>query len=642
MRRLVLIVLLLLGAGLSLGVQAQTTAPQPGDPPVLSRVTISPPDASGVVTITGSNGAVFPNAYITIRNLYTGDTVSVRAGGTGSFNVRIYGPGNTPFWISPADQRTQTNQLKVPGSLPGGPGAILYGPFPDAPADSRPVTQIAIDGDVSDWSAYPAAAIIRADTHALYALRNTQSLYLGFSGDYLTTPYSQMQIRFTVDLGTYTLTFDPRQPKAAALAIVNPTARDMGTLIVAARQSSDLEIRIPLSFVVRATKVIVNSVTWLDVGGTETRTETLDAEIPVQQEIDGIFRPHSSLNPQQLTRFTLGGSLDSGAIWAARGRVDSLKFDPGATWQMETDFSYGATDLPDDALFIGQIALQPIARSINGKMQVVGGVTTNNGWSSILTDSGLPIDNLRSSIDLGETVAEPFQLIRGDNAIQFPLDFSVKLPSDLPAGLYVPVFRGFVQSSDGTRTPWATDESTLTHLPLVLNVGGVQQVHLPWALFADNPSDGSRGILPQEDQAAMGLSNRVRFNSPVYILPPFQPDTQTPISYPLEPYLLNELANRYDVTSAPLIPFEFPGGHLEVRVTRPDGTVDNLGSGGIAQNQLSTATFDERTLFGAQSPVDEYRLATLSDSVPGLPVHAVRRIHHQSDRDDQRRVGQPV
>ena len=149
-------------------------------------------------------------------------------------------------------------------------------------------------------------------------------------------------------------------------------------------------------------------------------------------------------------------------------------------------------------------------------------------------------------------------------------------------------------------------------MPLVLNVGEVTNVHLPWVLFFDDPSDGSRGILPAEDQDDIAISDRVRFNSPVYILPPFQPGTQTPNTYPLEPYLLNELPNSYTTTGAPLIPFQFPGGQIQARIVRPDGSVDALSTSGIAQNQLSTATQDERTLFGAQSPVDVYRLTTLN------------------------------
>ena len=132
LRRFILIVLLALGViGAGTSSWAQSSAPQPGDPPVLARISVSLPDADGKVTITGDTGAVFPNAYVVIRNLYTGSTVTTRAGGHGSFSALIYGSGNTPFWISPSSQLIPPDSVDTLGSLPGGPGAILYGLTPD-------------------------------------------------------------------------------------------------------------------------------------------------------------------------------------------------------------------------------------------------------------------------------------------------------------------------------------------------------------------------------------------------------------------------------------------------------------------------------------------------------------------------------
>ncbi len=416
-------------------------------------------------------------------------------------------------------------------------------------------------------------------------------------------------MRFTVDTTSYTVTLDPRQIQPAALARVNPIARDLGTLAVAARQASAIELRIPLSFLDRADRLTLDRVRWIDSNGVEITSDTLGVEIPKQDEVDGVFRP-TSIVGQTGSPFTIAGTLGS-ALWTAHGRVDTVALSPGASWHVEMEVDYGATDVPNDARMIGTLALLPIARSVDGMMRVVGGVNSNNGWSGVLTPGGLPIDNLPSRVTLGEAVAQPYQIIRGKQALDFPLDFTLRLPLDLPPGLYIPVFTGYTQTADGVRTAWDQGGTTLARLPLVVNVGGVQDVRLLWTLFADSPSDGSRGILPTEDQSYAALSNRVRFNSPTYILPPFQTGTRDPIDYPLEPYLLDELPNRYKTSTAPLIPFRFPGGQIEAQVTRPDGTVDDLGSADIVQNQLSTDAVDERTLFGEESPVDEYRLTTL-------------------------------
>src|SRR5690606_26656367 len=171
-------------------------------------------------------------------------------------------------------------------------------------------------------------------------------------------------------------------------------------------------------------------------------------------------------------------------------------------------------------------------------------------------------------------------------------------PEDLPSGLYVPVM-----IASGIEMP--------SRLPLVLNVGGIEETPLPMALLMNLPSDGSRGILPEDSSAA--LSNRVRFNSPTYILPPG--------NYPIEPYLPNILPNRYDLTLPPLVPFLLPNGRMSVQVTRPDNTRNNFSNVVIQQNRLSTPERNEATLFGRQSPVDIYRLTSGNTQLTAYPFN---------------------
>ena len=112
----------------SVAVGAQGGRLKPGDPPNAALISVSQPDAGGNVTISGAAGSVFPAAQLAIRNLYTGDTVYTLAGITGTFTALLYGPGDTPFWISPA-QNIPVELRDKPGSLPGGPGTIVYGVF---------------------------------------------------------------------------------------------------------------------------------------------------------------------------------------------------------------------------------------------------------------------------------------------------------------------------------------------------------------------------------------------------------------------------------------------------------------------------------------------------------------------------------
>jgi hypothetical protein len=214
---------------------------QRGDPPNAALITVSPPDSDGVVTITGGSGAVFPGAQIAIRNLYTEATVYAQAGLTGSFSAVIFGPGNTPFWISPAV--SIRNEIRNrPGSLPGGPGTIIFGTSSRPANQNLPVTQIIVDGLLDDWGAYSDARLLRN----VYGLHNSESLYIAFEG--APESYWKLRVEFTLEGATYELLMDPRLPaEAATWRRSAPLIQDLGTLAVGVAQVDDrVEMRIPL------------------------------------------------------------------------------------------------------------------------------------------------------------------------------------------------------------------------------------------------------------------------------------------------------------------------------------------------------------------------------------------------------------
>jgi hypothetical protein len=100
-RRLSLLLAIVLFT-VSLGNSYAQSTPQQGEPPIAALISVSAPDENGIVTLTGAQGSVFPNSQISIRNLFTGQTVYTSVGFTGGFSAQIYGPGQTPFLISPA------------------------------------------------------------------------------------------------------------------------------------------------------------------------------------------------------------------------------------------------------------------------------------------------------------------------------------------------------------------------------------------------------------------------------------------------------------------------------------------------------------------------------------------------------------
>ena len=611
------------------GVSAQNGAQlKPGDPPVAALIQVSAPDAAGIVTISGAPGAVFPGAQIAIRNLYTDDLTYVQAGITGSFTATIYGAGNTPFWISPTENIPNSARNR-PGSLPGGPGTIIYGPFPQSPTQAGVITQIIIDGDPGDWAAYESNALVTDTNPVTESFYNHDSLYVSIKGSAIPADYAQLNIRFSLDGVAYNVVLDPRQQAVGTLQRLNPNPADLGPLPAVAAQADAIEIRIPLNSINPTNPTIetatLDGIAFTGADATESFSLPLGGAIPGVDESDGIVRLDSKLG-DDITRFSVDGTVaQSAGRWTARGRLNNANLQPGDTLVLELDVTLTAPDLGTGVVDLqvgGELGLQPVADA-DGK-QAAGGWDSNNGWSNALTPSGLGIINLRGDFMLGKTQISPTQIIHRGADILFPLTFEIQLPDDLPAGMYVPLFRGMGQVGDGDPFVWAensifgtgkaTLNPSLTRLPLVLDVGGVTAAHLVWSLFEDNPSDGSRGVLADEDQSAYALSNRVHFNSPTYILPPYLGATGEPLAYPIEPYLLNIMPNAYGTSAPPLIPFFFPGGRLSARITRPDGQEDDLGSSAIFQNRLSTIALDEQTLFGAESPVDIYRLTTLNNS----------------------------
>ncbi len=620
MRRLLiaLIVLWLAAPNLS-RVSAQTKAVE-GDPPVLALITVSAPDDEGVVTLSGAAGATYPGAHMAIRNLYTDAVTYADATSSGAFTAKLYGPGNTPFWISPAKAAIPPEQRGQPGSLPGGPGTIIYGPFPGLLPSTQSVTPLVVDGDLSDWSGIPRSTVADGIT----VMRNSESLYLGVG--MVPSTALAVQVALTVNATSYELTYTRQTPLRAALRSVSPVDKNLGTIQVAsAEKDGAIELRIPMSVFARNIDMVtLNAVRALGDGAVVLKEIKIDAPVSPTDQIDGIARPNNAM-PNDAARFTIGGAVAQGAgTWTAFARIDRLNVtDRLRPVLLQMDVSLNAPALPretDDLTLSGQITLQPVTITRDGGTFPVSGLAANNGWSSVQTASGLAIDNLRAEVPLGSALTDAPQILRRDDALIFGLDFALAIPADLPPGLYVPIFTGSVEQG-GKTTLW-TDNGLLgqgagisrlplTRLPVLLNLGAAGEDRLLMTLFEDSPSAGSRGVLAQEDQPYAALSGRVRYPAPTYILPAHRADGAV-AQYPLEPYLPLLLPGAADTTAPPLVPLLLPNGRLTALVTRPDGTTDDLGSAPFVQNQLSTPTQDERTLFGSGSPVDTYRLTTLS------------------------------
>jgi hypothetical protein len=599
-------------------VRAQTT-PQAGDPPNAALISIAAADESGIVTVNGAAGAVFPTAQVVIRNLYTGDTVFTQAGVSGSFGAEIYGPGNTPFWISPTTD-IPNGTLDQIGSLPGGPGTIVYGGFAQTVGTSEPVTGLVVDGEFVDWNAYTNSLT----GQGVRVLHNQDALYIGFPDGFLLDTTAQIVITLTMDAAQFSLSMIRDPAGALTVTRLDPAVRELGTIGIASAGTTAVELRIRLAALnpdnPQPQVITIRQVEQRSASGASLRTTTVDEAALFVPERVGVVR-NATLR-EDVTRFSISGSAAGDELrWSARAQLNSQDLNAGEALRLWMDVALDAPELPDGVIGLtlgARFYLQPVVDA-SGE-PAAGGLYSNSGWTSRLTPSGMGIGNLRSDMFLGETITPTTLISRRGDQVLFPLDFEGALPEELPAGLYTLLMEGFGQVGDGERFSWqessplgpgsALPVSTVSRLPAVLKVGGVTEGRLLWSLFQDSPSSGVRGLLSAEDQAGYGLVNTVRYSSPMYIMPPSR--NGEALTYPLEPYLLSMMPNRYDVTTAPLLPLLFPGGRLSARITRPDGLVDDLGSVPMVQNQLSTDALDEAEQFGSQSLVDTYRISTLN------------------------------
>lgn len=623
-----------------------------GDPPIAELISISAPDEEGLVTIQGDVGAVFPGSVVAIRNMYSGETIYPRSELSGSFFGQLYGSPNTPYWFSPA-VRIEAFERNIPGALPGGPGVILYSdplpanalppvlPAPD-PREG-PVTPIQLDGDASEWAVLVEPVQIGIEEGGdglIYALANQESFYLAIAPvtaeEQLPTDYRLMELGFSVDGQHFSVQINPRQRGSGTVyqAMVGGSLQNLGPLMATSIQANEpggaIEMRFPrTAFTGGIAPVTLETVRFVNGGYCLVLSEGFwDANLflPVAErdEIDSRTRLPFSMSVGS-TSFTLGGSVGGGTgKWEGVGRINRLAFEPGDTVLLELRITMQAPALPGDGtgLQLGAaLALEPVA--VNG-VQAVADRLTGNGWSGLLTPSGLAIENVAGGVLLGDAVAQ--NLVITEDVLTFTLQWQTVLDEALADGLYTPSLTGFatVPGLFGTwsqagllgspaELPPVSPSVAATRFPVVLQIGEpAAESRLVWSLFQDDPAgSGMRGLLPVEDSGTVAIAGHTTYPGGAYVLPASDDQTGEPIAYPLEPYLPAMLANSSYEMLPPLVPLALDSGQLSVRVTMPDGIVDDLGTVPLVQNRLSSPARLEAQAFGADSPLDMYRLTTL-------------------------------
>ena len=240
--------------------------------------------------------------------------------------------------------------------------------------------------------------------------------------------------------------------------------------------------------------------------------------------------------------------------------------------------------------------------------------------STFLTPTKLPIER-EPLWNNGFSQYQEVPLVKtSSDQAEARVDLTLSLPPDLPAGYYRPVLRFdfpdmpqenpssrlFIHSESGRHEP------SVARLPII-RVGSPASPRLYWSLLLDTLSNGSRGILTEEDADRFGIAQRILTSSETLVIPRLGVASGRPLTYRLEPFTPTVSIGKGDLPGPPTIPFQFPSGSLTVTIRRPDGRETVLGSAPFVQSRLKSLVNEDGFPIddGGGHITNAYQLTTL-------------------------------
>ena len=245
----------------------------------------------------------------------------------------------------------------------------------------------------------------------------------------------------------------------------------------------------------------------------------------------------------------------------------------------------------------------------------------NSFASTFLTPTGLPIERNPQEWDAGLSQSRNLSLIKtAATQAEAEVDLTLSLPADLPTGYYRPFLTFYspdmpmenppdrsVTFSDAVSSPHEA------HLPII-RVGNTAPPRLNWTLLVDTLSNGSRGVLAEEDTDRFGIAQRILTSSETFVIPRLGTASGQPLTYRLEPFVPSvSRGNGFGLPTPPRIPFRFPSGSLTVRIRQPDGIETVLGPAPFVQSRSKSLVDDEGVVLstGGGHITDAYQLSTM-------------------------------
>ena len=304
--------------------------------------------------------------------------------------------------------------------------------------------------------------------------------------------------------------------------------------------------------------------------------------------------------------------------WTFQGSINSQTLAPGDSLQVRGTIQVDSSAVQafDDLQANPYLRLERLSDAEGS-----GLLRQNSFASTFLTPTGLPIERQPRWWDegLGQGSDAPFVKTAATRA-EAEVDLTLPLPADLPAGYYRP-FLG-LYSPDMPRENPPDRSATFSdivsspheaHLPII-RVGNPAPPRLYWPLLLDMLSNGSRGVLAEEDADRFGTAQRILIPSDTFVIPRLSAASGQPLPYRLEPFVPSvSLGNSFGMPIPPRIPFRFPSGSLTVSIRQPDGTERVLGPAPFVQSRSKSLVDDEGTVLsiGGGHITDAYQLSTM-------------------------------
>ena len=304
--------------------------------------------------------------------------------------------------------------------------------------------------------------------------------------------------------------------------------------------------------------------------------------------------------------------------WTFHGSIPTNTFAPGDSVRVR------GTVQVDSPVLQGVDALQ--VNTTFGLEPADGPSLLHNSSSStstLLTPTELPIERHGHwwATGFGQYREAPLVKTASTQA-KAEVDLTLSLPSDVPAGYYRPFLQFYFPEMPRENPPsrpfvdnFVQDSGALV-LPII-TVGNPAPPRLDWVLLLDTLSNGSRGVVAEEDADRLGIAQRILTTSETFVIPRLGAASGQPLTYRLEPFvptvsLMN--GSGQQPPNVPLIPFRFPSGSLTVTIRYPNGTESVLGPVPFVQSRLKSLVDEEGRLLdhgGGGHLKEVYQLTTL-------------------------------